>query len=105
MRAGLWGRTERPVTLRGNDLVWNYVANNRLMGQKTPAFDILAWNEDSTRMPAAMHSFYLRSCYLDNALVRGELELAGRSLHLDDITADTYLLAAKEDHIAAWRSS
>jgi len=85
--------------------VWNYVANNWLMGQKPPKFDILAWNEDSTRMPAAMHAFYLRRCYLDNALAKGELELAGRSLHLDDITTDTYLLAAKEDHIAPWRSS
>jgi polyhydroxyalkanoate synthase subunit PhaC len=91
--------------LRANDLVWNYVANNWLMGQKPPAFDILAWNEDSTRMPAAMHSFYLRSCYLDNALAKGELKLADRSLQLDDITTDTYLLAAKEDHIAPWRSS
>jgi polyhydroxyalkanoate synthase subunit PhaC len=91
--------------LRANDLVWNYVANNWLMGQKPPAFDILAWNEDSTRMPAAMHSFYLRSCYLDNALAKGELDLAGRRLHLDDIVTDTYLLAAKEDHIAPWRSS
>jgi polyhydroxyalkanoate synthase subunit PhaC len=91
--------------LRANDLVWNYVVNNWLMGQKPPAFDILAWNEDSTRMPAAMHSFYLRSCYLDNALAKGDLELAGRRLHLDDIVTDTYLLAAKEDHIAPWRSS
>jgi polyhydroxyalkanoate synthase len=91
--------------LRANDLVWNYVANNWLMGEKPPAFDILAWNEDSTRMPAAMHSFYLRSCYLDNALAKGELQLAGRTLHLDDIATDTYLLAAKEDHIAPWRSS
>jgi polyhydroxyalkanoate synthase subunit PhaC len=91
--------------LRANDLVWNYVANNWLMGQKPPAFDILAWNEDSTRMPAAMHSFYLRSCYLDNALAKGELKLGGRLLHLDDIATDTYLLAAKEDHIAPWRSS
>jgi polyhydroxyalkanoate synthase subunit PhaC len=91
--------------LRANDLVWNYVVNNWLMGQKPPAFDILAWNEDSTRMPAAMHSFYLRSCYLENALAQGELELAGRALNLAEITTDTYLLAAKEDHIAPWRSS
>ena len=56
-------------------------------------------------MPAAMHSLYLRSCYLDNALARGQLELAGRRLRLDDIATDTYLLAAKEDHIAPWRSS
>ncbi len=91
--------------LRANDLIWNYVATNWLMGEKPPAFDILAWNADSTRMPAAMHSLYLRSCYLDNALAQNQLELAGRVLRLDDITTDTYLLAAKEDHIAPWRSS
>ncbi len=92
-------------SLRANDLIWNYVAANWLMGQKPPAFDILAWNADSTRMPAAMHAFYLRSCYVDNALAKNTLELAGRVLRLDDITTDTYLLAAKEDHIAPWRSS
>jgi len=53
--------------LRGNDLVWNYVVSNWYMGKKPPAFDILAWNGDSTRMPAVMHSQYLRACYLDNA--------------------------------------
>jgi polyhydroxyalkanoate synthase len=92
-------------SLRANDLIWNYVATNWLMGQQPPAFDILAWNADSTRMPAGMHSLYLRSCYLDNALAQNQLELAGRVLRLDDITTDTYLLAAKEDHIAPWRSS
>jgi polyhydroxyalkanoate synthase len=91
--------------LRANDLIWNYVASNWLMGEDPPAFDILAWNADSTRLPAAMHSFYLRSCYLKNELARGELELAGTRLGLDDVSADIYVLAAKEDHIAPWRSS
>ncbi len=91
--------------LRANDLIWNYVTSNWLMGEDPPAFDILAWNSDTTRLPAAMHSFYLRSCYVENALARGELELAGTRLQLDDVTADTYVLAAKEDHIAPWRSS
>jgi polyhydroxyalkanoate synthase subunit PhaC len=90
--------------LRANDLIWNYVATNWLMGQQPPAFDLLAWNADSTRMPAAMHSFYLRSCYLDNRLARGDMELAGTRLHLEDITADVYVLAAKDDHIAPWKS-
>ena len=58
--------------LRANDLIWNYVASNWLMGEGPPAFDILAWNADSTRMPAAMHSFYLRTCYLENQLARGD---------------------------------
>jgi polyhydroxyalkanoate synthase len=92
-------------SLRANDLIWNYVASNWLMGKQPPAFDILAWNADNTRMPAAMHASYLRSCYVDNALATNRLELGGRALRLDDITADTYLLGAKEDHIAPWRSS
>ncbi len=91
--------------LRANDLIWNYVASNWLMGEDPPAFDILAWNSDSTRLPAAMHSFYLRSCYVENALAQGELELAGTRLRLEDVTTDAYVLAAKEDHIAPWRSS
>jgi polyhydroxyalkanoate synthase len=62
--------------LRANDLIFNYVVSSWLMGQDPPAFDILAWNGDSTRMPAAMHSFYLRSLYMRNELAKGELELA-----------------------------
>jgi polyhydroxyalkanoate synthase len=91
--------------LRANDLIWSYAASNWLMGEQPPAFDILAWNADSTRLPAAMHSFYLRSCYLENELARGQLELAGTRLRLEDVSADTYVLAAKEDHIAPWGSS
>ena len=62
--------------LRANDLIFSYVVSGWLMGQRPPAFDILAWNADSTRLPAAMHSFYLRSLYLHNELARGELTLA-----------------------------
>jgi polyhydroxyalkanoate synthase len=91
--------------LRDNDLVWNYVASNWLMGEKPPAFDILAWNADSTRMPAAMHSFYLRSCYLENQLALDKMTLAGVALHPEEIDAETYIVAAVEDHIAPWRSS
>lgn len=91
--------------LRANDLIWNYVVNNWLMGERPPAFDILAWNADGTRMPAEMHSFYLRTCYLENQLARGEMELAGRSLDLGSVKADVYLLAAENDHIVPWTSS
>ena len=91
--------------LRANDLIWNYVASNWLMGEDPPAFDILAWNADSTRMPAAMHSFYLRTCYLENQLARGEMELAGVRLHLDAVTQDLYLVGAATDHITPWTSS
>ena len=63
-----------------NDLIWNYVVSSWLMGEEPPAFDLLSWNADSTRMPAEMHSFYLRSCYLENQLARGVMELAGQRL-------------------------
>jgi polyhydroxyalkanoate synthase len=75
------------------------------MGEDPPAFDILAWNADGTRMPAAMHSFYLRACYIENQLARGEMELAGTRLDLAQVTADAYVLSAKEDHIAPWKAA
>jgi len=91
--------------LRANDLIFNYVVSNWLMGKQPPAFDILAWNSDSTRMPAAMHSFYLRSCYVRNQLARGEMELAGQRLDLKDVDQDLYIVAAINDHIVPWTSS
>jgi polyhydroxyalkanoate synthase subunit PhaC len=91
--------------LRANDLIFNYVVSNWLMGQDPPAFDILAWNADSTRLPAAMHSFYLRSLYQRNELARGDLELAGTVLSLAEVTSDTYVVGAVNDHIVPWRSS
>ena len=91
--------------LRANDLIFNYVVSNWLMGQDPPAFDILAWNGDSTRMPAAMHSFYLRSLYMRNELARGELELAGQRLSLADVKNDTYVVGAINDHIVPWHGS
>ena len=91
--------------LRANDLIFSYVVSGWLMGQRPPAFDILAWNADSTRLPAAMHSFYLRSLYLHNELARGKLTLAGRRLALSDIKNDTYVVAAINDHIVPWEAS
>jgi polyhydroxyalkanoate synthase subunit PhaC len=91
--------------LRANDLIFNYVVSSWLMGQDPPAFDILAWNGDSTRLPAAMHSFYLRSLYLRNELAKGEMEVAGQRLSLSDITNDTYVVGAINDHIVPWHSS
>ena len=91
--------------LRGNDLVWNYVASNWLLGEPVPTFDILAWNDDATRMPAEMHAFYLRSCYGRNEFAHGELELAGERIGAGDIRTDTFILAAVEDHIVPWKSS
>ena len=91
--------------LRTNDLIWNYAVTSWLMGEEPPAFDLLSWNNDSTRMPAEMHSFYLRSCYLGNELARGIMELAGQRLDLEEVDQDLYFLAAEQDHIAPWRSS
>jgi polyhydroxyalkanoate synthase len=91
--------------MRANDLIWNYVVSSWMMGEDPPAFDLLSWNADSTRMPADMHSFYLRSCYLENQLARSEMELAGQRLDLGTVDQDLYFLAAEQDHIAPWRSS
>jgi polyhydroxyalkanoate synthase len=91
--------------MRANDLIWSYVASSWLMGEDPPAFDILAWNDDGTRMPAAMHSFYLRACYIENQLARGLMELDGTHLDLGAVKEDAYVLSAKEDHIAPWTSA
>jgi len=91
--------------LRANDLIFNYVVSNWLLGQSPPAFDILAWNADSTRMPAAMHSFYLRKFYVENSVVSGDLELAGRRITLGDIKHNVYVVSAENDHIVPWRSA
>lgn len=88
--------------LRANDLIWNFVGANWLMGEDPPSFDLLAWNADGTRMPAEMHSHYLRSCYLENRFARGELELAGVRLDPSATTASLYVVGAEEDHIAPW---
>ena len=77
----------------------------RSEGRTPPAFDILAWNNDSTRMPAAMHSFYLRHFYLENEFSRGELELFGERLGPKLVDVDTFIVAAENDHIAPWRTS
>src|SRR5208283_2450194 len=84
---------------------FSYLVTNWLMGETPPAFDILAWNADSTRLPAAMHSAYLRSLYLRNELARGELTMDGQRLALSDIVSDAYVVAAVNDHIVPWVAS
>jgi polyhydroxyalkanoate synthase len=92
--------------LRGNDLVWNYVVSNWYMGRKPPAFDLLAWNGDGTNLPSAMHSQYLRACYLDNLLVeRDAFSIAGTSIDLGRIRQPLYVLGAEADHITPWRGT
>lgn len=91
--------------LRANDLIFNYVVSNWLMGQDPPAFDILAWNADSTRMPAAMHAFYLRNFYVENNIPAGKLELGGAAIDLSVIKNPTYVVSAINDHIVPWESA
>jgi len=90
--------------LRPNDLIWSYWINNYLKGKEPMAFDLLVWNADSTRMPAANHRFYLRHCYLQNDLTNDRLVIEGRPISLKNVTIPIYNLAAKEDHIAPARS-
>jgi polyhydroxyalkanoate synthase len=92
--------------LRGNDLIWSFVINNYLMGRDPFPFDLLHWNTDSTRMPARMHSFYLRNMYLDNKLRKpGGITLAGVPIDLSRITTPTYFASSMEDHIAPWKTT
>ncbi len=91
--------------LRPNDLIFNYVVSNWLMGDSPPAFDILSWNADSTRIAAKMHGFYLRSLYVKNLLAKGELTLGGRRLHLGEVLSDAYVVGAINDHIVPWTAS
>jgi polyhydroxyalkanoate synthase len=90
--------------LRPNDLIWSYWVNNYLKGKEPMAFDLLVWNSDSTRMPAANHRFYLRHCYLQNDLTNDRMVIEGRKISLSKVTIPVYDLAAREDHIAPARS-
>ncbi len=86
--------------LRPNELIWTYVVDNYMKGVEPAAFDLLAWNSDCTRIPRANHSFYTRSCYLENRLARGEMTIDGVRLDLGKVTIPVYELATREDHIA-----
>jgi polyhydroxyalkanoate synthase len=90
--------------LRASELIWPYFVNNYLKGQDPMPFDLLFWNADSTRMAAANHSFYLRNCYLNNALSQGKMVLDGKTLSLKDVRIPVYNLATREDHIAPAKS-
>jgi polyhydroxyalkanoate synthase len=90
--------------LRSNDLIWSYVVNNYLMGKDPFPFDLLFWNADTTRMPAAMHSFYLREFYQYNSFAKGKLKLKGVTLDPAAIQTPIYNLGTREDHIAPIKS-
>jgi polyhydroxyalkanoate synthase len=91
--------------LRSNDLIWPYVISNYLKGKQPYPFDLLYWNSDSTRMPAANHMFYLRNCYLDNKLSKGQMVIDNVQLDLGEVTIPVYNLATREDHIAPAKSA
>jgi polyhydroxyalkanoate synthase len=92
--------------LRATDLIWSFVINNYLLGKDPFPFDLLYWNSDNTRMPAAMHSFYLRKCYHENVLVRpGGISLGGVPIDLRRLDLPVYWISTREDHIAPWKST
>ena len=92
--------------LRANDLIWSFVVNNYLLGKEPFPFDLLYWNSDSTRMPAAMHSYYLREMYQKNRLCKaGALKLNRTAIDLRKISTPSFILSAREDHIAPWAST
>ncbi|MGD9535893.1 MAG: PHA/PHB synthase family protein [Alphaproteobacteria bacterium] len=92
--------------LRANDLIWSFVVNNYLLGKDPFPFDLLYWNSDSTRMPAEMHKFYLRTMYQENRLVQpGGISFGGVPIDLTRIKLPTYIYASREDHIAPWAAT
>jgi len=92
--------------LRSNSLIWHYVVHGYLYGEEPPPFDVLFWNMDTTRMPAKMHTWYLRNLYLDNKLIKKDaLEVAGEKIDLTQISQPVYAVAAADDHIAPWKQT
>lgn len=92
--------------LRANDLIWSFYVNNYLLGNQAAAFDLLYWNSDSTRMPAKMHSFYLRNMYQKNLLMQPNgISLNGQGIDLGLINTPSYFVSTQEDHIAPWKST
>ncbi|MDC9700999.1 MAG: class I poly(R)-hydroxyalkanoic acid synthase [Alphaproteobacteria bacterium] len=85
--------------LRSNELIWSYMLNNYMKGKNPPPFDLMSWNADWTHIPAANHLFYLRECYIKNALSKGEMIVRGKQINLNQVHIPVYNLAARDDHI------
>jgi polyhydroxyalkanoate synthase subunit PhaC len=93
-------------SLRANELVWSYVANNYLQGKKPPAFDLLFWNGDSTNLPGPWYCYYLRNTYFENNLVKPDkLTMCGVPVDLGYVDMPAFVFAAREDHIVPWRTA
>lgn len=90
--------------LRSNDLIWSRVIRHYILGERTPMNDLMAWNADATRMPARMHSEYLRQLFLENRLARGRFKVGGRPVALTDIKVPVFALGTESDHVSPWRS-
>jgi polyhydroxyalkanoate synthase len=92
--------------LRSNSLIWHYFEHSYLLGESLPAFDVLFWNMDTTRMPAAMHSFYLRQMYMQNNLVKPDaLSIGGELIDLTRVSQPLYAVSCLDDHIVPWQQS
>jgi polyhydroxyalkanoate synthase len=90
--------------LRSNDLVWSRVIKTYLMGEREHPNDLMAWNADGTRLPARMHSEYLKRLFLENELAEGRFPVAGKPIALNDIHVPLFVVGTETDHIAPWRS-
>ncbi len=90
--------------LRSNDLIWSRMLRDYLMGERQQIFDMMAWNADATRMPARMHTEYLRQIFFENQLAEGRYFVDGRAVALRDIAAPMFVVGAETDHVAPWRS-
>jgi polyhydroxyalkanoate synthase len=89
--------------LRPNDLIWNYWVRNNLMGEEPPTFDVLSWNSDATRLPAALHEDFL-NLFMENSLATGTYAMHGSPVDLSKVECDSFVVGARTDHLTAWKA-